>query len=112
MRNLGSAERGLYETLRLGRGEKVALSEGGTLPPALEAAAVRWHACLVASPDFQDLRAAVRWLDLVRGDEQEIIRLAINRAPSLEPGDQQRPFSCRSAAVQSGMSSSDWAIVM
>jgi len=76
--------------LRLGRGKKVALSEGGTLPPALEAAAVRWHACLVASPDFQDLRAAVRWLDLVRGDEQEIIRLAINRAPSLEPGDQQR----------------------
>lgn len=73
--------------LRLGQPDKVSLAEDGYIPAVLEAAQVRWTIFLVVTMDVQDLRAANRWLELVRDDEQSLFRVVVNRvAPGLEEG--------------------------
>lgn len=72
---------------RLSRTPKTALSEDGQMPFRLKAAELDWRAFLVATLDYQDLRAAERWLSLVREDEQSVITPLLNRAPS---GDRQQ----------------------
>jgi hypothetical protein len=68
--------------LRLSREEKQPLSEQGGMPARLKAAPVQWTAFLVGSMDQQDLRAANRWLSLVRDEERPHIRFLVNRVPS------------------------------
>ena len=73
--------------LRLSAGggtEKVSLSLQGGLPPRLKDAPVTWTAFLVGSLDRQDLRAANRWLSLVKEEERRHIRFLANR---VGPGD-------------------------
>jgi hypothetical protein len=65
--------------LRLSRPEKQPLSVQGGMPERLREAPVRWTAFLVGSMDHQDLRAANRWLSLVRDEERAQIRFLVNR---------------------------------
>ncbi len=73
--------------LRLSGDEKQSLSVQGGMPERLRAAPVQWTAFLVGSMDHQDLRAANRWLSLVRDEERAQIRFLINRFPQ---GDAQQ----------------------
>lgn len=69
---------------RLGGAEKQPLAKDGYIPPRLEQASVRWHIAMVLSQDRQDLRAAERWVDRVGPEEQELVRLVVNRVPAGE----------------------------
>ncbi len=53
-------------------------------PPLDEIAEIEWRACLVASLDRQDIRALRRWLELVKAEEQGVVRVVLNR---VAPGD-------------------------
>jgi hypothetical protein len=75
--------------LRLGREPKRALADDNYIPARLEEAVVRWQVGMVVSRDRQDLRAAERWLALVNPDDQELVRIILNRLPSGE-SDQVR----------------------
>jgi len=70
---------------RLSRTPKTALSEDGQMPFRLEEAELDWKAFLVATLDYQDLRAAERWLSLVPEGDQSVITPLLNRAPSGDP---------------------------
>jgi hypothetical protein len=70
--------------LRLSRKEKTPLSVQGGMPPRLKEAPVEWTAFVVGSMDHQDVRAANRWLSLVKDEEREIIRFLVNRVPKGE----------------------------
>lgn len=73
--------------LRLGRKRKISLedSEDGYIPARLRKVALTWRAFLVTTPDWQDLRAAERWLGMVREEEAEVIRPLLNRVPVGNP---------------------------
>jgi hypothetical protein len=83
----GLSRSALSLALRLGREDKVPLSQDGGMPERLKAARIEWTAFLVVSMDLQDLRAAGRWLSLASVDEQAHLKPLINRAP---PGDRQQ----------------------
>lgn len=68
--------------LRLGHEPKRALADDEYIPARLLAGRVRWQIGMVLSVDWQDLRAAERWMALFGPDEQDILRIIINRAPS------------------------------
>jgi hypothetical protein len=71
--------------IRLGRGEgaKGALSEDEEPPPKrLAEAPVWWTSFVVSTPDLQDMRAAARWLGLLKDEEREVVRWLINFAPA------------------------------
>ncbi|MEP7119633.1 MAG: P-loop NTPase [Byssovorax sp.] len=70
--------------LRLARHPKVPLSDDGFMPKALQDADVAWEALLVATQDFQDIRAAARWLDLVGPNDPQVLRLLVNRVRGQE----------------------------
>ncbi len=70
-----------------GAGEKRALAEDGELPGRLAGADIRWQAFIVSTMDWQDVRAASRWLALLRDEEHDVVRWLVNRAP---PGDVNR----------------------
>jgi hypothetical protein len=70
--------------LRLSRKEKTPLSEQGGMPSRLKEAPVEWTAFVVGSMDHQDVRAANRWLSLVKDEERERIRFLVNRVPKGE----------------------------
>lgn len=70
--------------LRLARHPKTPLSDDGFMPKALREAEIVWDALLVATQDFQDVRAAARWLDLVRPDDPDVLRLVVNRVSGQE----------------------------
>lgn len=63
--------------LRLSHEPKEKLSDDEDMPPALEAATVNWRAYLVATQDYQDIRAAARWLSLT--EDGAVVRLVLNR---------------------------------
>lgn len=65
--------------LRLAREPKASLSADGFMPQALREAPVTWDALLVATQDYQDIRAAARWLDLVSPADPDVLRLVVNR---------------------------------
>jgi MinD-like ATPase involved in chromosome partitioning or flagellar assembly len=65
--------------LRLTREPKEALSEDGFMPQTLREAELNWSAMLVATQDYQDIRAAARWLDLVGPTDRDVLRLVVNR---------------------------------
>lgn len=67
---------------------KKSLSEDGFMPARLEDAGVDFHAFIVATPDYQDVRAARRWLDRVRDEENDVVQFVVNRA-SGEPQQRQ-----------------------
>jgi hypothetical protein len=68
--------------LRLSRAQKQPLSVQGGMPKRLAAATVRWTAFLVGTMDHQDIRAANRWLSMVREEERPQVRFLINRVPT------------------------------
>jgi MinD-like ATPase involved in chromosome partitioning or flagellar assembly len=70
--------------LRLAREPKATLSEDGFMPQALRDAEIHWDALLVATQDYQDIRAAARWLDLVGPTDSEVLRLVVNRVTGVE----------------------------
>jgi NUBPL iron-transfer P-loop NTPase len=65
--------------LRMSHEPKTALSTDGFMPSVLRDARVDWRAFLVATRDYQDIRAAARWLDLVGETDQSVVRLVMNR---------------------------------
>ncbi|WP_437525469.1 P-loop NTPase [Sorangium sp. So ce726] len=69
---------------RLSNNPKTPLSEDGFMLPTLGEARVEWRAFLVATQDYQDVRAAARWLDLVRPEDPDILRLLLNRVHGQE----------------------------
>lgn len=73
--------------LRLSRREKTPLSVQGGMPPRLKEAPVEWTAFIVGTMDHQDVRAANRWLSLVKDEERERIRFLVNR---VAPGEAQQ----------------------
>lgn len=73
--------------LRLSPEEKDTLSEDGDMPSALEAATVRWRAYVVATQDYQDIRAAARWLSVA--ENETVIRLVLNRVGGEEKQREQ-----------------------
>jgi len=71
--------------LRLSAHPKRPLSEQGGMPPRLAEAEVSWTAFLVATEDHQDLRAANRWLSLVKDEERPHFKFLINRVNNWDP---------------------------
>ncbi len=69
---------------RLGREPKRALADDEYMPSRVEAGRVHWQVGMVLSRDRQDLCAAERWLALVEPDDQNLVRLILNRLPSGE----------------------------
>ncbi|WP_437780660.1 P-loop NTPase [Sorangium sp. So ce1097] len=82
--------------LRLSREPKTPLSEDGFMPQALQKVRLDWRAFLIATQDYQDLRAAARWLDLVREEDRDVIRLVLNRVG----GDEQQRRELLLAALR------------
>lgn len=56
-----------------------ALAPGGGTPPMLLQRRICWHPCLVTTGDLQDLRAVERWHDEASLEEQEQLRILVNR---------------------------------
>lgn len=50
------------------------------IPPELVDPRPRWLACLVATPDHQDLRAASRWITEISTADEPVFRVVMNRA--------------------------------
>ncbi len=50
------------------------------IPEPLRHPRPRWLACLVATPDHQDLRAAARWVAEISQADEEVFQVVINRA--------------------------------
>ncbi|KYF79633.1 hypothetical protein BE20_44405 [Sorangium cellulosum] len=71
---------------RLSHEPKTPLSEDGFMPQELQEAHIDWRAFLIATQDYQDIRAAVRWLDLVGEEDLDVVRLVLNRVG----GDEQQ----------------------
>jgi hypothetical protein len=68
--------------LRLGHTPKRALADDEYIPARLSAGSVRWQIGMVLSVDWQDLRASERWMALFGPEDQDILRIILNRAPS------------------------------
>lgn len=91
--------------LRLGGEDKVPLAEDDDwIPEHLAEADVRWIAYIVVTPDLQDVRAANRWLQLVRADEESRFRIIVNRTDG-EPEDVLRTLRDRLAGPAPAISS-------
>lgn len=86
---------------RLGGATKRPLADDGYIPPRLLAATVRWKLSMVVSRDLQDVRAAHRWMDSITPDEQELVRLVINRVP--EGGEESLAFELFGGAAGADM---------
>ncbi|WP_437307000.1 P-loop NTPase [Sorangium sp. So ce388] len=71
---------------RLSHEPKTPLSEDGFMPQALQETQLDWRAFLIATQDYQDIRAAARWLDLVGEEDLDVVRLVLNRVG----GDEQQ----------------------
>ncbi len=71
---------------RLSRELKTPLAADGFIPFHLEDAVIDWRAKLVATQDYQDIRAVVRWLGLVEESDRSLVQLVINRARGARGG--------------------------
>ncbi|HFE43998.1 MAG TPA: hypothetical protein ENJ18_00700, partial [Nannocystis exedens] len=69
---------------RLGHKPKRALAEDDYIPSRVEAGRVHWQVGMVLSRDQQDLRAAERWLALVEPNDEDLVRVILNRLLSGE----------------------------
>ncbi len=63
-----------------GPGEKQPLAVDGYIPRGLESTRIVWDAFIVSTIDWQDVRAAVRWLEMLTEEERDVVRWLINRA--------------------------------
>lgn len=71
--------------IRLGRGgKKEPLAEDGSVRGQLRDAGVDWQAFIVSTMDWQDVRAAARWVNLLLDDERDVVRWLLNKAPSAD----------------------------
>lgn len=68
----------LSMALRLPR--RISLSDEDETPPPLDIAEVDWKACVVVTPDQQDLRASERWLGAIPEQEADALTIVVNRA--------------------------------
>lgn len=78
--------------LRLGHPgrEPVPLSrQDPWIPPELLDPRPRWLACLVATPDHQDLRAASRWVAEIAVADEPVFQIVVNRAESEAVGNRE-----------------------
>ncbi len=66
-------------SLRLSEDEVRPLAADGFVPPHLEDADRDCRICLVATSDFQDLRATARWLARLNESEAEHVSLVVNQ---------------------------------
>lgn len=71
---------------RLSREPKTPLSADEFMLPQLEGAQIDWRAFVVATQDYQDIRAATRWLNLVGDADRDVVKLVLNRIS----GDEQQ----------------------